>query len=140
MAEGKRFFEMTGRPPIGKKAMSAAERQRRRRKKQAGEKSAAVKKALRGIAKQKTAARYIPMPPGITYWRYCEVRLADGTLKKVAAPETKPLAACDTDLDEDDILALIRRLGTMAKQRGLIDSARTALEQGGGTSGFLISV
>jgi len=131
---------MSGRPPIGKKAMTAAERQRRRRKGLAAQKSADVTKAIRAKARQKTAETYIPTPPGITYWRYCEVRLADGALKKVAAPETKPLAACHTDLDADDILALIRRLGTMANQFGLMDSARAALEQGGGTSGVLISI
>jgi hypothetical protein len=136
LAEGKGILEMSGRPPIGKKAMTAAERQRRRRKTLAKQKTSIATKAIRAMARQKTADDYIPAPPGITYWSRCEVRLVDGTLKTILEPKTKPLAACDTNLDDDDVLALIRRLGTMAKQRGLIDSARAALDQGGGTSGI----
>jgi hypothetical protein len=118
------------RPPIGKKAMTATERQRRRRKRLAKVKSITVKKRLRARNKQQNAALYNPTPPGITYWRYRVGRLADGTLVKIAAPETKPLAACRRDLDAGDILALIRRLSTMARDMGLADAAKEAFSAG----------
>jgi hypothetical protein len=53
------------RHPIGKKAMSPAERQRRRRKKLAKQALARMSNSER---LEKQARTYIPMPPGITYW------------------------------------------------------------------------
>jgi hypothetical protein len=119
-----------GRPPIGKKAMTATERQRRRRKKAAKVKTTAVLKRVAAKKRQEYAALYNPTPPGITYWRYRVARLADGTLTKIAAPETKPLAACRRNLDAGDILALIRRLSTIARDCGLVDAAKEAFEAG----------
>jgi hypothetical protein len=119
-----------GRPPIGKKAMTPAERQRRRRKKLAKKKSHAIAKKLGLQKRAKLAALYNPVPPGITYWRYRRVRLADGTLSHIPWAETKPLAACRQDLDAGDIFALIRRLSTIARDRGILDGAREAFEAG----------
>ena len=77
--------------------MTPAERQRRRRAK-------LTKKALAQMSnserRKKQLGTYIPMPPGITYWRYVEVQLTDGTTKRIVMPETKPLAACERCLGE----------------------------------------
>jgi hypothetical protein len=129
---------MTGRPPLGKQAMTAAERQRRRRKKLAKQKSSNQAKALRAIARQKNADSYMPVPPGITFWRRAKVRLDDGCIMETSLPIQKPLASCETTLDDDDVLALIRRLGAVAKRRGILSKAKAALESGGGDSGVMI--
>jgi hypothetical protein len=85
--------------------MTPAERRRKRRKGLAKVKSAAVTKALHRMHRQKAAALFIPRPPGITYWTWHNVRLEDGSVKKILEPVTKPLAACSTHLDDDDVLA-----------------------------------
>ncbi|MCI0598592.1 MAG: hypothetical protein L0Y60_03565 [Beijerinckiaceae bacterium] len=119
-----------GRPPIGNKAMTAAQRQRRRRKKLAKVKTAAVMKRVAAKKRQEYAKSFSPAPPGITYWRYRQVRMPDNTLSHIPWAETKPLAACRQDLDAGDIFALIRRLSTIARDRGLADEAREFFEAG----------
>src|SRR5436190_16722080 len=112
-----------GRPTIFKKgAMTATERQRRRRKKLAAARSDAVKNAYRKKWRDEAALAYVPMPPGITYYEQITVRLADGSMRPVMVPKTKPLAACRNDLDDDDVLALLRQLDQMASRRGLKSS------------------
>ena len=69
-----------GRPPIGKKAMTAAERQRRRRKKAAKVKTLAQMKLWATKKREEYAKDYTPAPPGITYWRYRQVRMPDNTI------------------------------------------------------------
>jgi hypothetical protein len=69
------------RPPIGKRATTPAERQRRRRKRLRKEKLALGWRAENERRRLKKAETYIPMPPGITYWREIEVLTADGPLK-----------------------------------------------------------
>jgi len=110
---------MSGRPPIGKQAMTAAERQRRRRKKLSAEKSVAAKKAIRAAHRAKAAKRYLPTPPGVTYWDRITVLLPDGTTKEILSPFTKPLAACQWNLDSDDIFALLAELVQLARMRDL---------------------
>lgn len=119
--------------------MTPAERQRRRRKLLVSKQSAAVAKALRAKARQKAAEKYIPAPPGITYWEKVEVTLPSGEHKVIYTPTTKPLAACETMLDDDDVIALVRRLGSVATERGIIDAALSALRAGSGTAGIMIS-
>jgi hypothetical protein len=107
-----------GRPPIGKKPMSAAERQRRRLKRIARAASAEVRKAKAARARDKAALAYMPMPPGITYWRKVTVADPDGNPREIWSADTKPLAAIEGSLDDDDVLALLRRLGRIARGRG----------------------
>lgn len=109
-----------GRPALAKKGpMTGAERQRRRRKKLAGARSVEIKTAYRKKFRDDAALKYCPAPPGITYYEQIAVRLADGATRLVMVPKTKPLAACCDNLDDDDVLALIRQLGAMATERGL---------------------
>ena len=108
-----------GRPPIGKKAMSPAQRQRRRRK--------TLKKAEKTEQQRATAARaryerekqYRPMPPGVYYWKELEVRDAENNIVKIWRPHCRPLAACHEHLEDEDILALLDELHGMARDRGL---------------------
>ncbi|HJZ89692.1 MAG TPA: hypothetical protein VKE40_02395 [Gemmataceae bacterium] len=67
-----------GRKPVGKKAMTDAERQRRRRKRLRKEKLKLGKKALREQERLKAAEEYIPTPPGVTYFRELVVQTAEG--------------------------------------------------------------
>jgi hypothetical protein len=118
--------------------MSAAERQRRRRKKIARNASAEVRQAKAAKARDKAALDYIPTPPGITYWSAVSVRQADGSLKEIWAPTTKPLAVCENMLDDDDVMNLIGRLGSMARKRGLLNQAHEQLDRGAPLSGFMV--
>ncbi len=98
--------------------MTDAERQHRRRKKLRRERSDELKKKYRAIARDKQAENYMPYPPGITYWKTVVVQTTDGE-REIFAPKTRPLAACSTDLEDDDILSLLFRLRKEAKRRGL---------------------
>jgi hypothetical protein len=82
-----------GRKPIGKKAMTPAQRQRRRRTRvrraliAAGaglDKAERRKRRLAKLGKQ-----IIPAPPGITYWREITVTTLEGE-RQVWAPITQP--------------------------------------------------
>jgi hypothetical protein len=81
-----------GRSPIGTKAMTAAERQRRRRKRLRKEKLKLGRKAERERRLLKAAEAYIPVPPGITYWRQVPVQTAAGE-REIWASTTRPLSA-----------------------------------------------
>lgn len=100
--------------------MTAAERQARRRaklRKAAGKAATAGKRAA---ARDRGHAAYIPMPPGVTYYERLIVRLVDGSTKEIWAPKTRPLAACKSDLRDEDVLALLEQLNQIAVRRGLI--------------------
>ena len=109
--------------------MTAAERQKKRRRKLQKEQGAERSRKERLKARQKAAEDYVPMPPGITYWRRTLVVKADGTRGPgvppegdvyMLQPETRPLAACESDLlDDDDIRALLYRLRALAHERGI---------------------
>ena len=129
-----------GRKPVGKRAMTPAERQARRRKRLRKERSVEVRHREGLIRREKRALAhiYIPMPPGITYWRYVTV-LTDEGEREVVAPTTRPLATCGTDLEDDEIHSLIRQLRRIARQRGLaiepegevVDETHASLNQVG---------
>jgi hypothetical protein len=96
-----------GRKPVGKKAMTDAERQRRRRKKARKEKLKLGKKAEKEKKRLKNADDYIPTPPGITYWY--RVQVGERTLW---APTTQPLASVKWgELREEDLRCLIEMAG-----------------------------
>lgn len=76
------------------------------------------------------------MPPGITYWTRVVFETTDGP-RSMLQPKTKPLAACSNNLDDDDILQLVRQLGSTCRKRGLLETAKGALEEGGSTSGVM---
>ena len=105
-----------GRKPIGKKPMTPAERQRRRRKRLKTERSAEVRKKLAGKARDERALSYNPMPPGITVWRKTRIKAREEI--EIWQPTTRPLAAVQ-DLEDDDLLALLRDLRILASERGL---------------------
>jgi hypothetical protein len=108
------------RPPIGKRAMTPAERQRRRRKKLRKEKLALGSRAENERRRLKAAETYMLMPPGITYWREVEVLTADGP-RKILTPTTKPLPSLQvSDLDDSDVIQLLRQLTRAAIARGLL--------------------
>ena len=58
------------------------------------------------------------MPPGITYWEKIVVQTAEGD-REISVPKTRPLAACRTGLDDDDVLALLDELHGIARKRRL---------------------
>lgn len=102
--------------------MSAAERQRRRRERLRKEQDKAVAAGKRAMAADKARANYIPMPPGITYWRKVVVQTAEGE-REVWTPETRPVATLDAvDLSDDDVMALLVKLRAVAVARGLISA------------------
>jgi hypothetical protein len=116
-----------GRPPIGKRAMTAAERQRRRHKRLRKERSDDWRRRERLMRRAKNADAFIPMPPGITYWSQVAIQPSDvGRL--IWQPRTKPLAACGPSLEPDDVYALLRQLANMA--RGGHHSGMIACEPG----------
>jgi hypothetical protein len=96
-----------GRKPVGKKAMTDAERQRRRRKKARKEKLKLGKKAERERKRLKQAETYLPTPPGISYWvRVC----VEG--REVWTPKTQPLASVKwAELRDEDLRSLIKQAG-----------------------------
>ena len=106
-----------GRKPIGKNPMTPAERQRRRRKGLKSKSSAEVRKKLAGRARDERALSYKPMPPGITVWRKIRMRAREET--EIWQPITRPLAAFQDGLEDDDILSLLRDLRILATERGL---------------------
>jgi hypothetical protein len=94
-----------GRKPVGKKAMTDAERQRRRRKKLRKEKLKLGRKAEKERKRLEAAKKYIPVPPGITYWVEVEV---NG--RKLWQPKTQPLPSMRwEELREEDLRYLIER-------------------------------
>ncbi len=110
---------MVGRKPLGKRAMTPAERQARRRARLRRELEGAAKVGKRAAARDRAHAAYISAPPGITYWAAVEVA-RDGTTREIMAPNTRPLAACENDLTDDDVLALLAQLQKIASNRGLM--------------------
>ena len=106
-----------GRNSIGKKPMTPAERQRRRRKRLKTERSDEVRKKLAGKARDERALAYNPMPPGITVW--FKKRMKAREVAEIWQPRTRPLAAFQDGLEDDDILALLRDLRILATERGL---------------------
>ena len=119
-----------GRPSIGTRAMTAAERQQRRRKILDAEKSVVVRKAQRAKRRAEEAERYIPYPPGVTYWHKVNVAVQDEREILVWRPETRPLAACQASIENEDVLALLRQLGRMAAVRGILPTAEQAFRDG----------
>ena len=116
-----------GRNPIGKKPMTPAERQQRRRKRLKADRSAEVRKKLVGKARDERALAYNPMPPRITVW--FKKRMKAGEVAEIWQPRTRPLAAFQDGLEDDDILALLRDLGILATERGLSPEAEPPLGQ-----------
>ncbi len=106
-----------GRKPIGKKPMTSAERQRRRRKRLKTERSDEVRKKSAAKARDERALAYIPMPPGITVW--FQKRMKANEEFDAWIPRTRPLAAFQDGLEDDDILSLLRDLRIVAAERGL---------------------
>ena len=119
-----------GRPPIGKKAMTPAERQARRRKRLDKEAGAAVAKAKRAKRLAEEAERYIPYPPGVTYWQQVNVAVQDEREVLVWRPETRPLAACQSTIENEDVLALLKQLARMAAVRDILLAAEQAFHDG----------
>ena len=105
-----------GRNPIGKKPMTPAERQRRRRVRLKKERSAEVRKKLAAKRRDERALSYRPMTPGITVWR--KVRIKAHEELEIWQPKSRPLAAIH-ELEDDDILVLLRDLQILATERGL---------------------
>ncbi len=106
-----------GRKTIGKKPMTPAERQRRRRKRLKTERSDEVRKKLAGKARDERAFAYNPMSPGITVWYKKRMRARE--VAEIWQPRTRPLAAVQDGLEDDDILSLLRDLRILAAERGL---------------------
>ncbi len=106
-----------GRKTIGKKPMTPAERQRRRRKRLKTERSTEVRKKLAGKARDERALQYNPMPPGITVWY--KKRMKAREVSEIWQPMTRPIAAVQDGLEDNDILSLLRDLRILAVERGL---------------------
>ncbi len=106
-----------GRNPIGKKPMTPAERQRRRRKRLKANHSDEVRKKSAAKARDERALQYNPMPPGITVWYKKRMRAREEA--EIWQPRTRPLAAFQDGLEDDDILSLLRDLRILAAERGL---------------------
>jgi hypothetical protein len=117
-----------GRPPIGKKAMTDAERQKRRRKKLAAEASAEVQKFRKAQKRAQAAKGIFPAPPGISYWRFIDIE--PGVRTTISQPTTLPFAQCELDLEPDDLLALIGQLAGRARQLGIEAEALQAFRDG----------
>lgn len=117
-----------GRPPIGKKAMTDAERQMRRRKKVAAEASAEVHKIRKAQKRAKATKGIFPAPPGISYWRFIDIE--PGVRTTISQPTTRPFAQCELDLEPDDVLALIGQLAGRARQLGIEAEALQAFRDG----------
>ena len=94
-----------GRKPVGKKAMTDAQRQARRRKKlrkaqlKLGGTILQQEKQKKKLKAAK-ATDYIPVPPGITYWR--QIKCACGGW--YWQPKTQPLPAMNwEELSEEEL-------------------------------------
>jgi hypothetical protein len=98
--------------------MTPAERQQRRRARLRREQAAIVVDAKRLRARDKTRAAYMPMPPGITYWRTVIVQTAAGE-QTVYTPTMRPPASCDADLTDQEVLDMLAQLGELARRRRL---------------------
>ncbi len=114
-----------GRNSIGKKPMTPAERQRRRRKRLRADRSDEVRKKSAAKAREERALAYIPMPPGITVWFKKRMRAREE--QEIWQPRTRPLAAFQDGLEDDDILSLLRDLRILAAERGLSPDAEPPL-------------
>jgi hypothetical protein len=66
---------------------------------------------------KKAVSEYIPMPPGITYWEQVTVR--SGVEQTILQPTTKPLAACELHLTDEDVLALWVQITRLMRERKL---------------------
>ena len=116
-----------GRPPIGKSAMSPAERQQRRRKLNA----LAEKQKIEPVdpnPKRRRRPDYLPMPAGLVFWEPVKVVAVDGSHITAKMPIRRPLAEVDGTLTDDDLLYLVGKLSAQAIQRGLVSRATTARE------------
>jgi hypothetical protein len=112
-----------GRPTLFKRgAMTAAERQKRHRKRNRKQRTDEVVRMERFMRREENAKNYIPSPPGITYWR--KVRFRPNEEVEEMLPTTRPLAQCDHDLDDEEVLALLDQLEKIARARGLTLPAR----------------
>ena len=107
-----------GRKPIGRRAMTPVERQRRHRKRLRKEKTAHALKIEAARQRQISAEKYIPYPPGITYYEKVSVITPEGE-QTIFVPKTRPLAACRDDLEDEDVVALLDQLEKIAKGLGL---------------------
>jgi hypothetical protein len=105
------------RNPIGKQAMTDAERQARRRRKLQQKADAALTRRERLRKREQNAKDFQPMPPGITYWRRVTLRVDRDA--EVWQPLTRPLPACDNALEDDEVVTLIRQLHRVAYERGI---------------------
>ena len=97
-----------GRPPIGKRAMTDAERQGRRRKRLKREKRAAEKE----LARQKNLDRY---------GKQAEAKWTQGI---ILPPETVEEWACreltrEVGYSDEEVLGLLEQLEEIARERGL---------------------
>ncbi len=107
-----------GRKPIGKLAMTAAQRQRKRRRKLKGKRSAELRAKDAARRREKMLEGYIPSPPGITYWKHVEIR-PEHVGRQICQPATRPLASCQNELSNEDVIALIQRLYRQCQRRGI---------------------
>ncbi len=108
-----------GRPPVGKKAMTPAERQRRRRKNLKRAERSERERAAIARARYESDKAYIPYPPGVHYWERLRVTTESGAIVEIWSPKRKPLAAIHDGLDDEAVLALLDQLHGIAKKRGL---------------------
>ena len=106
-----------GRNSIGKKPMTPAERQRRRRKRLKTERSAEVRKKLAAKGRDEGARQNNPMPSGSTVW--FKKRMKANEEFDAWIPRTRPIAAIQDGLEDNDILSLLRDLRILAAERGL---------------------
>src|SRR3954451_6636820 len=101
-----------GRSPIGKKAMTPAERQRRRRAKLAKTHKAVIARKLRLKRRGKAANEFsLPEPPGLTLWRWV---WHEETQMRICIPITRPLPAVAQRLEDDEVLDLLHQLRDIA--------------------------
>ena len=120
------------RAPIGKRAMTPAERQQKRRKRRnrlkrlKKEKLALGRKAERQRQLLKAADDYLPTPPGITYWRKVAVVTPQGE-RDVWSPKSRPLPSIEMHaLDDGNLVNLIDALLAEARRRGISLPCSTA--------------
>jgi hypothetical protein len=115
-----------GRKPTGKKAMTDAERQRKRRKKLRKEKLALGAKAEKEKARLKEAEGYMPMPPGVTWWRKVRVGGAE-----ILQPLTQPLPGVYWhELRDEDLNFLITAAQSELDRRVVVSRLAAAGEAG----------
>jgi len=98
---------MMGRPPIGKKAMTAAERQRRRRKRRSRRTRSVAAKLKRARQQARAEPAVLPALPGVSYWVLSKMILESGQVREIWHPLTLLLAACSPMLSDTDLVALI---------------------------------